>query len=105
MNKYKKRISAIVFRFYLDTKKAGLHCCCSAFRGSGIALVSEQATPSPRRYVQPHTPIYDVHGYEYTYPEDIKMLQCVGYLWIYQIPKCQAQSVFDAFIMSVIAHP
>ena len=41
-------------------KKAGLHCCCSAFRGSGIALVSEQATPSPRRYVQPHTPIYDV---------------------------------------------
>ena len=39
------------------TKKAGLHCCCSAIRGSGIAFDSEQATPSPRRYVQIRTRI------------------------------------------------
>ena len=30
------------------TQKAGLQCCCSADRGSGIALVTEQATLSPR---------------------------------------------------------
>ena len=30
-----------------DTKKAGLHCCCSAIRGPGIAFSPEQATPKP----------------------------------------------------------
>ena len=61
------------------TKKAGLHCCCSAFRGSRIAFCSEQATPKPTPIcTHAHTPIYGVYRYGYTYPEDIKMLQCVG---------------------------
>ena len=33
------------------------------------------------------------------------MLQCVGINEIYQISNSQAQSAYDAFIMSVIAHP
>ena len=37
----------VLFLSFKHTKKAGLHCCCSAFRGSGIAFVSEQATPKP----------------------------------------------------------
>jgi len=32
---------------YKYIKKAGLHCCCSASLGSGIAFNSEQATPKP----------------------------------------------------------
>ena len=33
------------------------------------------------------------------------MLQCVGCMRIYQIPSSQAQSVFDAFIMSATTPP
>ena len=33
--------------YLLHTKKAGLHCCCSASQGSRIAYHSEQATPKP----------------------------------------------------------
>ena len=85
----------------LFNKKAGLHCCCSAIRGSGIAFDSEQATPKPTPICTiTHTPTYSVHGYGYTYPEDIKMLQCVGINEIYQISNSQAQSAYDAFIMS-----
>ena len=65
--------------YLLHTKKAGLHCCCSASQGSRIAYCSEQATPKPTPICTiTHTPIYGVHGYGYTYPEDIKMLQCLG---------------------------
>ena len=65
--------------FCISTKKRDLHCCCSASLGSGIALNSEQATPKPTPICTiTHTPIYSVHGYGYTHPEDIKMLHCVG---------------------------
>ena len=65
--------------FKLNTKKAGLHCCCSAIRGPGIAFSPEQATPKPTPICTiTCTPNYGVYGYGYTYPEDIKMLQCVG---------------------------
>ena len=33
---------------------------------------------SPRRYVRTHTHPRSAYGDRYTYPEDIKMLQCVG---------------------------
>ena len=55
---------------------------------------------SPRRYVRTHTHPHGAYGDRYTYPEDIKMLQCVGCKRIYQIPSSQAQSANDAFIMS-----
>ena len=48
------------------TKKAGLHCCCSAFRGSRIAFCSEQATPKPA--------LICTHAHTY--------LRCVR-IWIY----------------------
>ena len=32
-------------------KKAGLHYCCSACQGSGIAFLSEQTTLKPTPYV------------------------------------------------------
>ena len=59
-------------------KKAGLHCCCSALRGSRIAFCLEQATPKPTPIcTHARTLIYSVYGYGNTYPEDIKMLQCL----------------------------
>ena len=47
---------------------------------------------SPRRYVRTHTHPHGAYGDRYTYPEDIKMLQCVGINEIYQISNSQAQS-------------
>ena len=87
-------------------KKAGLHCCCSAIRGSRIAFVSEQATPkSTLICTHAHTPIYSVYGYGYTYPEDIKMLQCVGYyVEICEISNSQAQSADDALLLCPESH-
>ena len=61
------------------TQKSGTALLLFRFTGSGIAIVSEQATPKPTPICTiTHTPIYGVHGYGYTYPEDIKMLQCLG---------------------------
>ena len=34
-----------------------------------------------------------------------QLLHCLGVCRIFQVPKCQEQSAYDAFIMSVIAHP
>ena len=42
-------------------------------------LSPEQATPKPTPIcTNTHMPNYSMHGYGYTYPEDIKMLQCLG---------------------------
>ena len=50
-------------------KKAGLHCCCSASQGPGIAFHLNKQHRSPRRYVQLRTHLFcGVHGYGYTYP-------------------------------------
>ena len=85
----------------MHTKKAGLHYCCSAIRGPGIAFSPEQATPKPTPIcTHTYTPIYDVYGYGDTYPEDIKMLQCLGVYRIFQVPDSQEHSANDAFIMS-----
>ena len=37
--------------YHILQQKAELHCCCSASRGSGIALNSEQTTLKPTPYV------------------------------------------------------
>ena len=67
------------------------HCLKYIYKKSGTALLlfrisrpwnclsPEQATPKPTPICTlTHTPTYGVHGYVYTYPEDIKMLQCLG---------------------------
>ena len=41
---------------------------------------------------------------EYTHPEDIKMLQCVGIVRICEIPISQTQSAFNALLCLVTAH-
>ena len=59
-------------------KKAGLHCCCSASLGSGIAFNSEQATPKPTPICTYTRALLARAIIKDTYPEDIKMLLCVG---------------------------
>ena len=60
---------------------------------------------SPRRYARTHTHLQSVYGDRYTYPEDIKMLQCLGVLEFsrFQIAKHKARN--DAFIMSCNCPP
>ena len=104
--KDKKRISAIVFRFYLNTKKAGLHCCCSANWGSRIAFCSEQATPSPRRYVRIRTRTViactemDIH-----IPRTSKCCNVLEQIWICEIPISQNKALMTPLLCLVIAHP
>ena len=49
----------IVLRFHTNArhmyKKAGLHCCCSASQGPGIAYHLNKQHRSPRRYVRSRT--------------------------------------------------
>ena len=61
-------------------QKSGTALLLFRFTGSGIAIVSEQATLKPTP-ICTHTraPIARAIIKD-TYPEDIKMLQCVGYL-------------------------
>ena len=68
---------------------------------------SEQATPKPTPIcTNTHMPNYSMYGYGYTYPEDIKMLQCVGVIIeSCEVPSSQAQSAYDAFIMSCNCPP
>ena len=42
---------------------------------------------------------------EYTHPEDIKMLQCVGTVRICEIPISQTQSAFNALLCLQPPHP
>ena len=86
-------------------KKAGLHCCCSASQGPGIAYHLNKQHRSPRRYVRSrtHLPTVCTDMYIHT-PRTSKCCNVLGEREICEIPISQAQSVFDAFIMSVIAH-
>ena len=78
INKHNKSGTLVVFPHFVNNKKAGLHCCCSASQGSRIAYYSEQATPKPTPIcTTEYTNIWYI-GCIYTYPEDIKMLQCLG---------------------------
>ena len=58
---------------------------------------SEQATPKPTPIcTNTYTHHDSVHGYRYTYPEDIKMLQCVGVIIeSCEVSSSQAQSALD----------
>ena len=95
-----------VFRFCTYTKKAGLHCCCSALQALELPFHLNKQHRSPRRYVRTHTHPYGAYGDGYTYPEDIKMLQCLGMiLWICEILRSQAQSAFWRLIMSATTPP
>ena len=43
-----------------------------------LPIIPNKQHRSPRRYVRTHTHPHSAYGDRYTYPEDIKMLQCVG---------------------------
>ena len=89
-----------VFRFF-TYKKAGLHCCCSAFRGPGIAFNSEQATPKPTPIcTYMHTPQTSVYNKDIHIPRTSKCCNVLELFRIFQVPKCQEHSAIDAFIMS-----
>ena len=96
-------------------KKSGTALLLFRFTGSGIAFVLEQATPKPTPICTiTHTPIYGVHGYGYTYPEDIKCRNVLStfeftrfvkpkhsaYETPHKFTKFIGDPVFDAFIMS-----
>ena len=66
-------------------KKSGTALLLFRYTGSGIAFHPNKQHRSPRRYVRTHTHPQSVYRDRYTYPEDIKMLQCLGWLRIYQI--------------------
>ena len=67
--RYEKTLSShLCQNHYLTrtTKKAGLHYCCSANRGSGIAFFIQTATPSPRRmYMLLHVTCCSTRIYAY----------------------------------------
>jgi hypothetical protein len=83
---------------FKHTKKAGLHCCCSAFRGSGIAF-------APNKQHRAHADMY-----EYTLPYEVACTwiyisrghQYAALPWcfkrIYQIPKCQVKAYMTPYI-------
>ena len=77
-------------------KKRDCTVAVPLFEALALPLYPNKQHRSPRRYVRTHTPIYGAYGYGYTYPEDIKMLQCVGYyVEICEISNSQAQSALD----------
>ena len=53
-----------------------------------------------------HMPNYSMYGYGYTYPEDIKMLQCVGIMLEFtRFRNAKHKAPFNAFIMSATTPP
>ena len=75
-----------IYKYTYCILKSGTALLLFRLTGSGIAIGSEQATPKPTPIcTNTHMPNYSMYEYEYTYPEDIKMLQCLGTKRIYQI--------------------
>ena len=84
------------FHFVHTQKKRDCTVAVPLFEALELPFHLNKQHRSPRRYVHTRTHLsYGVYGYEYTYPEDIKMLQCLGWLRIFQVPNSQAQSALD----------
>ena len=62
----------------LDTKKRDCTVAVPLLKALALPIILNKQHRSPRRYVHTHTHPIGVDGYRYTYPEDIKMLQCLG---------------------------
>ena len=60
-------------------KKRDCTVAVPLLKALALPIVPNKQHRSPRRYVCTRARLlFSVHGYRYTHPEDIKMLQCVG---------------------------
>ena len=69
-----KQCSAVAY----IQKKRDCTVAVPHFEALELPLTLNKQHRSPRRYVRTHTHPHGAYGDRYTYPEDIKMLQCLG---------------------------
>jgi hypothetical protein len=87
----------LVNNMYIHKKKRDCTVAVPLLEAFALPYNSEQATPKPTPIcTNTHMPSYSMYGYRYTYPEDIKMLQCDGVIIeSCEVSSSQAQSALD----------